>query len=76
MKDIHDRFAVIEERVRSLMASNDHLAARVSELEQELARARREVRELEHFRSRKPLIRERIENILRTLESLGAKQRE
>ncbi len=74
MKNIRDRFTVIEERVRALRASNSHLAARVNELEQELARARREVKELEHFRGRKLQIKERVENILRTLESFGSKQ--
>ncbi len=74
MKNIRDRFALIEERVRALRASNSSLAARVNELEQELARARREVSELEHFRGRKLQIKERVENILRTLESFGTKQ--
>ena len=76
MKDIHDKFAVIEERVRALLAANEHLAARVSDLEEELAQARREARELEQFRGRKLHIRERIENILRTLESIGVKKGE
>ncbi len=76
MKNIRDRFALIEERVRALRASNSHLAARVNDLEQELAQTRREVKELEHFRSRKLHIKERVEHILRTLESLGSKQRE
>ena len=74
MKDIQDRFAVIEERVRALLAENGHLAARVSDLEEELAQARREARELEQFRGRKIHIRERIENILHTLESIDGKK--
>ncbi len=76
MKDIHEKFAVIEERVRALRTANDHLAARVSDLEEELAQARREAQELEQFRGRKLHIRERIENILRTLESIGGKKNE
>ncbi len=76
MKNIRDRFALIEERVRALRTSNNHLSARVSELEQELAQARRDVKELEHFRGRKLHIKERVENILRTLESMGTKPRE
>jgi chromosome segregation ATPase len=76
LKNIRDRFALIEERVRALRASNNHLSARVSDLEQELAKARRDVKELEHFRGRKLHIKERIENILRTLESMGTKPRD
>lgn len=76
MKNIRDRFALIEERVRALQTSNSHLLARVSDLEQELVQARRDVKELEHFRGRKLHIKERIENILRTLESMTTKPRE
>jgi chromosome segregation ATPase len=76
VKDIHEKFAVIEERVRALRAENDHLASRVSDLEEELAQARRAAQELEQFRGRKLHIRERIENILRTLESIGGKKHE
>jgi len=67
---------VIEERVRALRAENDHLTARVSALEEELAQARREAQGLEQFRGRKLHIRERIENILHTLESIGGKKHE
>jgi chromosome segregation ATPase len=76
LKNIRDRFALIEERVRALQTSNSHLLARVSDLEQELVQARRDVKELEHFRGRKLHIKERIENILRTLESMTTKPRE
>ncbi len=76
LKNIRDRFTLIEERVRALRTSNNHLMARVSDLEQELAQARREIKELDHFRGRKLHIRGKIESILRTLESIGTKQRE
>ncbi len=76
MKDIHERFSVIEERVRALLASNNRLTARVNDLEQELAEARKEVRELEHYRGRRLHLREKIENILHILDSIGAKHRE
>ncbi len=76
MKNIRGRFALIEERVRALRASNNLLTTRVNDLEQELARARRDIKELEHFRGRKLHITERVENILRTWESIGTKQRE
>ena len=76
MKDIHERFSVIEERVRALLASNNHLAARVNDLEQELAEARKEVRELEHYRGRKLHLKEKIEKILHILDSIGTKHRE
>ncbi len=76
VKDFHERFSVIEKRVRALLESNSHLAARIKDLEQELAEARREVRELEHYRGRKLHVREKIENVLRILDSLGVKHRE
>ncbi len=76
VKDFHERFSIIEKRVRALLESNSHLAARIKDLEQELAEARREVRELEHYRGRKLHVREKIENVLRILDSLGVKHRE
>ncbi len=76
MRDIQEKFAAIEERVRALRAANDHLSSRVSVLEEELAKARREAQELEQFRGRKLHIKERIESILRSLESIGRKKYE
>ncbi len=76
VKDFHERFLVIEKRVRALLELNNHLAARVKDLEQELADARREARELEHYRGAKLHVREKIENVLRILDSIGMRHRE
>ncbi|MGE5174720.1 MAG: hypothetical protein ACM3MD_12920 [Betaproteobacteria bacterium] len=76
MKDLDDRFALIEDRVRALLAKNKNLSVRINELEQELAQAQRESRELERLHGKKLHIRQRIENILHALESIGARKQE
>ena len=74
MKDLDDRFALIEKRVRALLSENNSLAARVGELERELAQARNEAREQGQFHDAKLHVREKIENILHALEAAGLKK--
>ncbi len=74
MKDLEDRFALVEKRVQAIVEHNRSLAARVRELERELAQARREAQELAHVHVAKLHIREKIENILHAIESVGIKK--
>ena len=74
MKDLDEKFSLIEERIRTLVARNKSLADRVQELEKELTSARREVLVEEHKRGKNQEIREKIENILHALDSLSAKK--
>ena len=74
MKDLEGKFGEVEKRVKSLVSENRDLAKRVSELEQELSRARRESQELENFHGKKIHIRENIESILQALEAAGEKK--
>ncbi len=74
MKELEDKFALVEKRVQVLAENNKALAARVRELEQELAQARKEAQGLAHVHGTKLRIREKIENILHTLESVGVKK--
>ena len=74
MKDLEDRFAEIERRVRSLVAENRAFAARINELERELAGARQESHTNEHFHETRMRLREKLENILRALESVGMRK--
>jgi cell division septum initiation protein DivIVA len=74
LKDLDDKFAIIEKRVRALVAKNKSLTDRIRELEQELAQARQTVRELEHVRGARGDLRDRIENVLQALEQVNLKQ--
>ena len=72
--DLETRFNVIEKRVKALMEENKGLKARMSELEEELAQAKRDAGELEHFHGKKLHIREKIEKVLQQLDSVGIKK--
>ncbi len=69
MKDLESRFAEVEKRVKALVADKKTLASRVRELEQELAQARREALELQHFHGKRMHIKEKVEGILNALEA-------
>jgi cell division septum initiation protein DivIVA len=74
VKDLESKFGEVEKRVKALVSENRDLAKRVSELEQELSRARRESQELENFHGKKMHIREKIERVLQSLEASGEKK--
>lgn len=74
MKDLEDRFAEIERRVRLLAVENKDLRGRVSELENELAQARREAQQFEHLHGKKLHIKEKIERILQSLDTATGKE--
>jgi prefoldin subunit 5 len=71
LKDLEDSFAIIESRVKMLVTQNKDLKNRIRELDQELAQVRREVQNVEHFQGKKLHVREKIEQILKTLDGLG-----
>lgn len=73
MKDLEARFAEVEKRVKTLVADNTRLRKRVSELERELKEARLQSEELRHFHGKKLHIREKIEKVLQSLETMGEK---
>ena len=74
MKDLETKFEEVEKRVKALISENRDLTRRVSELTQELSRARRESQELENFHGKKLHIREKIERVLQALEAAGEKK--
>ncbi len=74
MNDLENKFEEVEKRVKALVSVNRDLAKRVSELEQELSRARSESQELENFHGKKMHIREKIERVLQALEAAGEKK--
>lgn len=74
MKDLENKFAEVEKRVKALVSENRDLAKRVSELTQELSRTRRESQELENFHGKKMHVREKIERLLQALEAVGEKK--
>ncbi len=70
MKDLEARFTEVERRVRSLVQENRDLTGRVSELERELAQARREAQEMEHYHGKRMHIKDKVERILSALEGI------
>jgi chaperonin cofactor prefoldin len=76
VRDLEKRFSLVEERFHSLVDQNKGLKARVAVLEAELARARSESQELEQLSGTKRELRERVENVLRSLDALSPKNEE
>lgn len=74
MTDLENKFAEIEKRVRLLVTQNRQFKTRVSELEKELAQARREAQQFEHLHGKKLHIKEKIERILQSLESAEGRE--
>ncbi len=74
MNDLETRFAEVEKRVRSLAADNSTLRKRVAELERELARSRVDASDVRDFQTKQARIREKVEQVLHSLESLGEKK--
>lgn len=74
VNDLEARFGIIEKRVQALMVENAGLKTRIGELEEELAQAKREARELEHFHGKKLHIREKIERVLQQLDTVDIKK--
>jgi multidrug resistance efflux pump len=72
--ELEERFAEIERRVRLLAVENKGLKGRVSELEKELAEARREAQQFEHLHGKKLHIKEKIERILLSLDTATGKE--
>lgn len=73
MKELETGFVEVEKRVKALVESNRRLKKRVAELEEELSAARRKSEELESFYGKRVYIREKIERILHSLDSVGEK---
>jgi len=70
MKDLEERFAEIERRVRPLVAENRSHKKRIRELEKELNQTRRDVQKSAQFSDKQLHLREKIEKILQALEAV------
>ncbi len=70
VRELEERFALVEQRVRRLLDRNRSLEARVSELEAELALARQAARDHAEADGARKQVREKIERILHSLESI------
>ncbi len=73
MQDLESRFSEVEKRMRALIADNARLKTRISELEQELSDVRREALEFQNLQGKSIHIREKIERVLHSLETIGDK---
>jgi predicted RNase H-like nuclease (RuvC/YqgF family) len=74
MKDLAERFAEIERRVRPLVDENHSLKKRVRDLEKELNQTRCDMQKSAQINNKQAHLRERIEAILRALETVDIKK--
>jgi len=68
---LEERFAEIEKRVKGLVTENRTLKDRIHELEQDLVEVRKESQKFNNLHGKQLHIREKIERVLHSLESVG-----
>ena len=74
MRELEADFSEVEKRIRALVHENAASKARIRELEQELAAAQLAARDMDHFHGKQLRIREKVERILLSLESMETKK--
>ena len=74
MKNLEEKFAEIERRVKALVAENHSHKKRVQELEKELKRTHHDTQKSMKFHDKQQHVRERVEKILKDLEAVEAKK--
>lgn len=74
LQELEADFSEVEKRIRALVHENAASKARIRELEQELAAAQLVARDMDHVRGKQHLIREKVERILLSLESMETKK--
>ena len=74
MKNLEEKFAEIERRVKALVAENRSHKKRVKELEKELNLTRHDAKKSAQFHDQQLHLRERIEKILKDLEAVEVKE--
>jgi len=74
MRDLEERFAEVEKRVKALLSENRTLKVRIRELDQELVEVRRDAQKFNNLQGKQLHIREKIERVLHSLETLSVKE--
>ena len=74
MKNLEEKFAEIERRVKALVDENRSHKKRVRELEKELSQTRHVVQKSVKIQDKQLHLRERVEKILKDLEAVEIKQ--
>jgi len=74
VNDLEERFVEVEKRVKALVTENRTLKGRIRELEQELAEVRQEAQKFSNLHGKQLHIREKVERVLHSLESLGVNE--
>ena len=74
MNDLEERFVEVEKRVKALVTENRTLKGRIRELEQELVEVRQEAQQFSNLHGKQLHIREKVERVLHSLESLGVNE--
>ncbi len=70
LQSLDQRFGTIVDRVRAMSKENSTLKARIRELEQELREVRSAEMDSEEVRGKHEHLREKIEHVLQSLETL------
>ena len=68
---LEERFTEIEKRVKTILTENRTLKDRIRELEQDLVEVRKESLKFSNLHGKQLHIREKIERVLQSLESVG-----
>jgi hypothetical protein len=71
-RDIEEQFGIIERRVKTMRAENRALKERIAELERDITEAKKVAQTREHISGVTGEVRERIEKVLQSLETIGA----
>lgn len=74
MKNLEEKFAEIERRVKELVAENRSHKKRVKELEKELNLTRHDAKKSAQAHDKQLLLRQRVEKILKDLEAVEVKE--
>jgi hypothetical protein len=74
VKNLEEKFAEIERRVMTLVVENRSHKKRVKELEKELNLTRHDTKKSAQFQDKQLRLREKVEKILKDLESVEIKQ--
>jgi hypothetical protein len=74
VKNLEEKFAEIERRVKALVTENRSHKKRVKELEKELTLTRNDVKKSAQFHDTQLHVRQRVEKILKDLEAAQVKE--
>jgi hypothetical protein len=74
VKNLEEKFAEIEKRVKALVSENRAQKKRIRELEKDLNLTRHDAKQSDLFQEKQLQLRERVEKILKDLEAVEVRE--